>query len=135
MSLTPAEKGRVKYHLGYLGVGSVTSLQFGLPRPIQTLFLVEKAMENVLEDSLDQVRRILKVMDDIECRLVAAQSRLAATGLGDIKLRDNEPDLLENEYYRWGGRLADIFGVPPYYYSNRYRNRGGMRGGNVPVSG
>jgi len=135
MPLQPDERARVKYHLGYLGVSNAASLSFGMARPIQTLFLVEQAMSNLLDDFLPKVRQILGIMDEVECRLVSAQSRLAAESLGDIRMREKEPDLLEDEYFRWGGRLADILGVPFYAYSNRYRGRGPARGGNIPVSG
>ena len=41
--------------------------------------------------------------------------------------------MLEKEYARWGGRLADVFGVPFYPYSNRYKYNMGTVAGNVPV--
>jgi hypothetical protein len=132
MSLSPSERERVKYHLGYLGTSTAASIQYGLSRPIQTLFLVESAMTNVMEESVDRIRRILHVMDGIEEKLVEAQDRLAAMRLGDLELRETEPDQLEHEYARWGNRLADLLGVPPYYYSPRYRGNG-TKAGTVPV--
>jgi hypothetical protein len=138
-ALTPQERTRVRYHLGYLSTSFAGSIQFGLPRPVQTLFIVEDAM-SLLEDetAIDIVRRILGILDGIECRLVAAQDRLAAAKLDEMTLERQqlqEPDLLEREYVRWGGRLADHLGVPYYYYSNRYKH--GMASGvrNVPVKG
>jgi hypothetical protein len=111
------------------------SIQFGLPRPVQTLFIVEEAMTQLIEpDGVDRVRRHLKILDDIECRLVAAQGSLGAAKLGELTIERQglqEPDLLENEYFRWGGRLADQLGVPFYAYSNRYKRRASA--GNIPV--
>jgi len=133
--LTPDERARVKYHLGYGLVNSAASLQFGLSRPIQTLFLVEQAMTNLIDEAIPKVRQIIGILEEVECRLVSAQTRLAAESLGEIRMREKEPDLLEDEYFRWGGRLADLLMVPFYAYSNRYRGRGPSRGGNVPVSG
>jgi hypothetical protein len=137
-ALTPQDKERVRYHLGFLNTEFAGSIQFGLPRPVQTLFIVEDAMNLVVDEfAIDRVRRMLKILDDIECRLVASQDRLAASALGELKIErqgPQEPDLLEREYYRWGGRLADHLGVPTYAYSNRYKNGqpgGGVR--NVPV--
>lgn len=89
-------------------------------------------MTQVIAEGLDRVRRLLKVLDDIECRLINAQARLAADSLGELKLRQNEPDMLEKEYYRWGGRLADQLGCPFYSYSNRYK-QGGAAAGIIPV--
>lgn len=130
--LTPSERERTRYHLGYMNVQMAGSIQFGLPRPAQTLFILEESMNQLIAEGLDRVRRMLKILDDIECRLVAAQDRLAADTLGELKLRQGEPDLLEKEYYRWGGRLADQFGVPFYGYSNRYK-QGGAAAGILPV--
>lgn len=133
MPLNDSEKERVRYHLGYLEVSVAASLSFGIPVPQQTLFLVESAMTRVIEASTNRVRRILQVMDGIEEQLVEAQPRLAATKLGDLSLRENEPDMLEREYVRWGYRLANILGVPVYPFSERYRTASGIRAGSIPV--
>jgi hypothetical protein len=135
MALTAEEKMRATYHLGYMGVQSAASLSYGIPRPIQTLFLVEVALNNLMPIFEDKVRRIINIMDGVECRLVDAQERLAASQLDSLKTRADEPQALEIEYQRWGLRLADTLGVPPYYYSTRYKRQPGQRGGNVPVSG
>lgn len=133
MPLSQADRERVRYHLGYLDVQPAASLSFGIPKPIQTIFLVEDAMSNLIELSVPRVLRILGIMDDIEQKLVDAQDRLAATSLGDLKLRTTEPEQLETEYRRWGKRLANIFGVPVYPFSDRYRGSGGTVGGSIPV--
>lgn len=133
MALTEEEQQRTRYHLGYLSVSPATALNFGLPRPAQTLFLVESAMQNLMPVAEDKVRQILSVMDGIECRLVDAQSRLAAASIDNLTMRRDEPDALEAEYYRWGGRLADILGVPFYAYSNRYKKQGAKFAGSIPV--
>ena len=136
MPLDAREKIRVRTHLGYLNVSPAASLFLGIPRPIQTIFLVEQAMSNLIEDAVERVRKILGVMDGVECRLVESQERLAASKLGELELRQNEPDLLEREYVRWGGRLADELGVPFYAYSNRYKWNQPMAGGfagSIPV--
>ena len=133
MPLTDEEKERVRYHLGYLGVAPAASIQLGIPRPLQTVFLVEDALNSIIEGVIPRVRKILKIMDDVECKLCEAQDRLAAKQLDSLILRDSEPDQLEREYVRWGKRLADIFGVPLYPYSERYKNAGGVAAGNVPV--
>ncbi len=131
--LSARVKERVRYHLGYLGVQGAASIQFGIPRPIQTVFLVEDAMNLVIAESVQRVRRLVDILDRIEDKLVEAQDRLAAKQLDSLVLRDNEPDQLEREYYRWGGRLADLLGVPFYAYSNRYKNGGGIKAGSIPV--
>jgi hypothetical protein len=131
--LTDAEKERARYHLGYLAVQPAASIQYGIPRPLQTVFLLETALNNLIEGAVDRVRRVLKIMDDVEVRLVEAQDRLAASALDSLKLRENEPDMLEREYVRWGCRLADILGAPIYPFSMRYKSHLGVRNGSIPV--
>jgi len=133
MPLDAREKERARYHLGYLAVQPAASISFGIPRPIQTMFLVETSLNNLIEEAVDRVRRILKIMDDIEGKLVESQDRLAASALDTLKLRENEPDMLEREYVRWGFRLADILGAPIYPYSTRYRAFSGVKAGSIPV--
>ena len=107
-----------------MSVTAAVQITYGIARPTQTLFLVELAMNNLMGVAEDKVRQIIGIMDGIECRLVDAQDRFAAESIEQLKLRDNEPEKLEGEYYRWGGRLADTLGVPFYAYSNRYKNPG-----------
>ncbi len=106
--------------MGYLGVQPAASLSFGIPRPLQTVFLIEQAMNNLIADAETKVRSILCILDNVETKLVEAQDYLVAQKLEDITLRDGHPDLLEREYQRWAKRLADILGCPLYPYSSRF---------------
>lgn len=134
MPLNDSEKERTKYHLGYLNVSPAASISYGMARPIQTLFLVETALNNVIESSVDRIRRVLSIMDNIELKLVDAQDRLAADAIDGLKIRAAEPDLLDREYVRWGYRLADILGVPVYPYSLRYKSfMASSDAGSIPV--
>lgn len=132
MPLADLDKERIRYHLGYLEVQGAASIQFGIPRPLQTVFLLEEAMSNVIDNAIPRIQRIVRIMDQVEEKLCGAQDRLAAKQLDSLILRDNEGDQLEHEYRRWGYRLADILGVPIYPYSMRYR--AGVKAGNIPVS-
>lgn len=144
--LTESEKERVRYHLGYMetsfgGNQAAASLQFGIPRPIETIFLVEEAIQRLLtnEFAISRVRRVLTTMDNLERQLEAAACTLAAEQVGSLKLRgakcgETFPDLLEREYVRWGMRLSDILGVPVYAYATRYRKSScGSGPGSIPV--
>lgn len=133
MPLTPEERERVKYHLGYLNTATAAAMSFGQSVPIQTLFLVERAMTFLQEVTLPRVRALLNTLDNIECRLQTALDYSPAESLGNLKVRQDEPDFLEKEYVRWGGRLADNLGVPFYAYSLRYKDAGGVMAGNIPT--
>lgn len=132
MALTTAERERVRYHLGYPQTGPVATIQYGLVRPIQTAFMIETAMNNLIAEAEPRVRELIVACDDIECLLREASKRLLASQIDGIVLRDKEPQRLEEEYLRWAGRLADIFGVPLYAYSNRFASNG-SKAGNIPV--
>lgn len=132
---SPRDRGRIKYHLGYLAVQPAASIQFGIPRPIETMFLIEDAMSQLIDDgwNIENVLRILGILDKIECLLVAALPALAATKLANLEPREDHPQALELEYNRWAQRLADIFGVPMYPYSQRSQEAAGIMGGNLRV--
>jgi len=146
--LTEGEKERIRYHLGYMetsfgGNQAAASIQFGIPRPAQTLFLVESAIQELLTNlyAVERVRFILQNMDNIEQQIASASCMLAAEQLGEMKLRgaksgETFTDLLEREYVRWGYRLADVLGVPVYPFSRRYASASfGVKAGNIRVSG
>jgi len=111
------EKGRIRYHLGYLNVQPVLTIQLGVPAVSQTGFLVEAAMDRVPVSQAGFVRRLLSILDMTEQRMLDCQERLAAKELGEITLNPDEPDLLEKEHTRWARRLGDFLGVPINPYS------------------
>jgi hypothetical protein len=48
VAFTPQEKEKIRYHSGYLNAQPAASIQLGVPRPVQTLFLIEDAMDRLL---------------------------------------------------------------------------------------
>jgi hypothetical protein len=130
-SLTDEEKEKVRYHLGYLATSFAPSISLGIPRPLQTVFLLEQGLTLLVNGfAVNRVRCILKILDDLECKLVGGVTTLAAETLGELTLHPLRErgktftDSLEDEYRRWAGRLADIFGVPLYPYAARFKRRG-----------
>lgn len=134
MALTASEKERIRYHLGYGSVNPAAAISFGLPALIQPLFIVENAMDNLPLESEERVRRILSVLDGVECRLIEVQTHLFAEALGELRPRADAPDKLEREYYRWAVRLAETLRVPLYPFAERFRRFLGG-GVNIPVEG
>ena len=133
MALTDSEKQRIRYFLGYPSVQSAAALSFGMAKPLQTLFLVESAMNLLLPQAEDKARSLLNILDGIECRLVDAQDRLAARSVDNLTMRPDETAALEAEYRRWANRLADLLGVPLYAYSLRFKQQGAAFAGSIPV--
>ena len=133
MAFTLQEKERIRYHLGYLNVTTASSITFGVPTPLQTLFIVDSAMDRVLPEGEDRVRTFVNILDGIECKMVEGQDFLPANRLGDLEIRVGHIDQLEEEYTRFAGRLADQLGVPLYPYSTKFKRPRG-RAGNVDVT-
>ena len=123
------------------GNQAAASLQLGIPKPLQTVFLLESAIQTLLVNphAVDRVRRTLDTLDTLEEQIRNAACTLVADKLGDLQLHPLRnkgklfTDSLEDEYRRWAYRLSDILGVPIYPYSTRLRQRGPGR--NVPVVG
>jgi hypothetical protein len=135
MAFSDQEKERIRYHMGYPNLGSAPAMVLNIPVPMQTMFLVELAMNNVLPVGEDRVRTILTTMDCIEEQQRKAMCTFQAAAVGNIKLRGgtrgekSTADMLEDEYVRWANRLADQLGAPLYPGASRF-NRGGV---NVKV--
>lgn len=137
-ALTESDKERIRYHTGYIETSFAASLQFGIPRPVETIFLLETSMSLLVNAAaINRVHHILNTLDEIEKRLKNSLCVLVAEKIGDLTLRgamrgQTYPDLLEREYVRWAKRLADILGVPLYPYSDRFRGHG--PGNSVPIT-
>ncbi len=128
----------MRHHTGYPEVQPAASIQFGIPKPLPLAFLIEQAMENLLDTAIPRVRDILNILDNLEQQLVDAQCQLVADKVGEITLAgalDKKSRLvterLETEYVRWAKRLVDIFGVPLYPFSSRFMSK---RYGSIPVT-
>lgn len=139
--LTDSDRVRVRYHLGYLNIEPVQSIQLGFPAAQQAEFLVETAMDRLMAAAVPKLLEILNTLECIEGLMRQALPHLLAQQIGELKIRNtNEEgtsqDLLEKEYARWAKRLADHLGVPLNVYSTRFQ--GGLYGGvplSTPVSG
>lgn len=119
--LTDEEKTKIRFHLGYPNVTRMTILMTEVPAPRQLGFLLEPAMDALLPDAVVLVRQIICQMDKLECQLFETAERMQASAVGNLKMRADEQDAVEKLYARFGRRLADILGVPPYPLSVRYQ--------------
>ncbi len=136
MAFSDEDKQRIRNHLGYPSVAPAPSIVYGMPALSQTNFLVERAMELVLDVAQDRVRKLLDVLDNIECRMIDGQQYLIATQLDSLTLRADQLDKLEAEYCRWAARLADMLCAPLYPGAVKFRSlfmQGGA--GSIPVRG
>lgn len=120
--------------MGYLSVTPASAITFGLPAPIQTLFLVDSAINRLVPEAEDRVRKLLSILDNIECKMVEWQDYLAASKVDNLEIRPDNIEQLEWEYSRWASRLADELGAPLYPGSTKFRKLFQTVGaGNIPV--
>lgn len=132
--LSDEEKDSIRYHLGYLVVNPVGSVQLGVPAATQPMFLVNIALEKIPQTSVGRVRKIVANLETIETQMIDALTRMQAAKLGELTIRQAgdsatvETDALEHEYDRWGNRLANLLGCPYYPYAKRFQD-----GGKPPI--
>jgi hypothetical protein len=128
------ERARVRYHLGYPSVQSNSNIGLGFVAFTQALFLVEKGLDNCLDEAVPIVRDHVQQLDNINSQLADARKRMRASALGDIKLREDEPRALRQEYGYWAKSMADVLGVPINAYSEKFSAGMGLSPISVPVN-
>lgn len=128
MPLTEQEKVKIRHHTGHLNVADAYTFVLGTPAAVETQFIIEGAMDRVLEAALPELRRHLRILDQIEEQMVEDLELMAVNGLGEIQVNQREQHQLWQNYLRWVGSLCNILGV----YRNPYDKRGGT-GLNIPV--
>jgi hypothetical protein len=125
MALTDEEKSRIRKHLGYPEVDVASGIGLGVPMLYQAIFPVDGALRRLKSVAEPYVRDILAKCDTAEQSIADAETRLAATSVGDIRLRDNEVEIRKTVYRYWCRRLSEITGAPINPYSERF-NTGGV---------
>jgi hypothetical protein len=142
LAIGPIDQDRVKFHLGYTSASTAGAIQFGLAIPMQTIFLVDSAMQQMPAVAIPRVLQLLGILDNlIFGKLVESQDFLIAAQLGKMTLTNSSntnakkgmmhPDLLRKEYRFYCGLLCDTLGVPRYPFSERFNNSGGVGNGTV----
>jgi hypothetical protein len=138
-ALPEQDKERARYHLGYLETSLAASIQLGIPRPLQTVFLLEQGLNLLVNPfAVSRVVCILDTLDRLESQLISAAAAVGVDKLGNLQLHPLRTrgklgtDSVEDEYRRWAYRLSDILGVPIYPYSKRFRRAG--PGSSIGVS-
>lgn len=118
IGLTESDKEAIRYHLGYHNTEPTAAINLGFPSSNQQLFLVETAMERVVNQSaVSRIQSLLTSLAVIEGQMDDALKRFKAIKLGNLTLRQSntdrsETDLLRDEYFDRVGQLASQLGVP-----------------------
>ena len=127
------ERARVKWHLGYPSLQAFNTLALGFIAVSQPLFLVERSMDNLLDEAVPIVREHVAQLDSINAQIEDARKRMKATELGDIKLQAEETLMLRREYAYWAKSMADVLGCPINAYSEKFSTGMGLGAISIPV--
>ena len=131
MPLTPQEKVKIRHHAGYLNAAEQMAFVLGAPAGVETQFLIEGAMNRILEDALPELRRHLGILDKIEESIIENLDFLVAEKLGDITIDANVMEKLTKQYDYWVASMCALMGVNRNPFDQRLK----MRGINVGVRG
>lgn len=133
--LSDANKERARYHLGYMQVTTASSFGFGIPQATETQFMFESALQRLQANAEPRFISILDKLDEIECRLFRSSEELFAKRAGDLEPNLEQPNDVERELVRWACQLAQMLGIAPYPFSERFKSLSslGGRAGNVSV--
>lgn len=132
--LTEEDKNRCRHHLGYLAVQASQTFVLGVPAGVQTQFMVEGAFNRVLPSAEAGFRRLLDKLDRVEERIEESTEDVEVESVGNIKINDKALQRLLARYQYWRAAVANMLGVIPNPYDQRFGSL--LAGGiNVPVVG
>ena len=132
MPLTEEQRVVIRHHMGYLQVADAYTFVLGSPASVETTFIVEGAMNRVLEAAIPLVEQHLDILRGIECQMIGNLENLAATAIGDLQINGREQAELRKQYDYWVASLANILGCPRNPFDKRLTTTGGI---NVRVAG
>jgi hypothetical protein len=124
LSLT--ERSSIRHHMGYINVSDVWTFLLGSPAALETTFVIEGAMNVILDEALPRVRKILSVLEAMEQQNEDDLELLAVSSLGDIDVNPKELRMLEGQYDKWVAKLANVLGVPRNPFDKRLEAQGGI---------
>jgi hypothetical protein len=111
MPLTEQERVALRHHMAYMNVAQAYTFVLGVPAGVETQFLIEGAMDKVLDSALPQLRKLIAVLDGIEQQKIENLELLAVTKVGEIEIRQDEQEALDKQYDFWRGKVANLLGI------------------------
>lgn len=111
IGLTEEQKVRVRHHCGYLNVQEAMTFVLGTPAGVETQFIIEGAMNRIMDAAIPQLLRHLAILDTIEEQMVCDLELLAVEELDSIKINPQEQEKLTRRYNYWVSSMCNIMGV------------------------
>ena len=104
MALTATEKTKILKYLGWaLKTIDATSTHFNS--------IVNSRLINLTNEALVLIRGLLKQIESIDEAMQAALCRMSTQQVGDIKINQNEMDMLKKEYMKRIRELSDMLDI------------------------
>lgn len=122
--LSDDEKSRIRMHMGYPDIQAAATFLLGFPATIETAYIIEVMMNQVREQALPQLRRILDVLDTFDLQDVDDLSVHVASRVGEIDVNHDEHKLIDTRYDRWLGRLENLIGCSRNPFDKRWAGSG-----------
>jgi hypothetical protein len=126
MPLSEQQRISIRHHLGYLQVADAYTFVLGVPASVETTFMIEGAMDRLLEHSIPLVARLLDTLDGIECQMITDLDLLAASKIGDIEVNLKEQEQLVKRYDYWIAALSNALGSYRNPFDKRLTASGGI---------
>lgn len=123
-TLTPEEKVRIRHHTGYTNAATVATAVLGSPSSIETMFIIEQAMNVIRPEAEPQIRRHMQILDGIEAQMIDDLELLAVSAVDEITIRPDEQGQLEGRYLYWRDSLCNLLGIFPNPFDKRFMNSG-----------
>jgi len=119
VTIAESDKVRARYHLGYVQIASAYTFNLGVPAAIQTQFMIEGALNNVLPQAEQKFVWVLDQLDMIECQMITDRPNLAATHVDEIGINLKEFRYLREHYLYFQTTLANMLACPPNPFDQR----------------
>lgn len=126
MALTSEQRVSIRHHMGYLQVAEVFTFVLGSPASVETTFLIEGAMDRVLEAAIPRLLSVLEKLDRVECQMLENMENLAIQSIGDITINTKEHRDLKRVYDYWVAELSNMLGCPRNPFDKRLQAGSGI---------
>lgn len=126
--LNELEKVKVRHHCGFLNVQEAATFVLGTPASVETQFIIEGAMNRILEEAIPELRRHLSILDQIEEQSIQNIELLQITKIDTIVVNSTGPDREQRQiretYNYWVDSLCNIMGIARNPFDKRLKNFG-----------
>jgi len=133
--LTDEERVSIKHHTGYPNANAIQTFVLGVPAAMESLFMLEGAMNAIAPGAEDRCRQTLRRLDRLEMQIEENADALVLTKADEVEFREDEFEKILQRYKYFQGELCNLLGVPgPNPFDARWSQWGGGGGVNIAVS-